>query len=192
MDSHTLRIKNPDLTAWAKFTDENTKSVPKSNGVYIFRLSNDLNFGRLCGTSDLLYIGRAAQHNGLFRRIRDRLNPKKSLTSKRINELSQKYTIEFAYIIEARARIHALGAPVIFGAVSYIYFKKLNYTSPTQTAIIFLSVVISLDFFVVALLIERSFEMFYSLIGTWIPFALIFSSTYLVGRYVNSKSRARG
>ena len=68
--------------------------------------------------------------------------------------------------------IHALGAPVIFGAISYIYFKKFNYTSPTQTAIIFLSVVVSLDFFVVALLIERSFEMFYSPIGTWNRFII--------------------
>jgi hypothetical protein len=37
------------------------------------------------------------------------------------------------------------------------------------------------DFFVVALLINRSLDMFASLLGTWIPFALIFTSTYLTG-----------
>jgi hypothetical protein len=37
---------------------------------------------------------------------------------------------------------------------------------------------------VVALLINRSLEMFASLLGTWIPFALIFASTYLTGLIV--------
>ena len=87
--------------------------------------------------------------------------------------------------IENALIIHAIGAPIIFGILSYIYFKKYNYTSPILTASIFISIVILLDFFVVAMLIERSFDMVLSPIGTWIPFALIFSSTYLVGRLVN-------
>lgn len=82
--------------------------------------------------------------------------------------------------------IHAIGAPIVFGILSYIYFKKFNYTSPLQTASIFLSIVVLLDLFVVALWINRSFDMFYSLIGTWIPFTLIFSSTYFIGRFVKN------
>jgi hypothetical protein len=31
------------------------------------------------------------------------------------------------------------------------------------------------------MLIQRSFEMFMSLIGTWVPFALIFASTAVTG-----------
>ena len=81
--------------------------------------------------------------------------------------------------------IHAMGAPIIFGLISYIYFRKFNYTSPRLTASIFLAVVASMDFFIVALLIERSFEMFFSPIGTWIPFTLIFTSTYLTGQNQN-------
>jgi hypothetical protein len=38
-----------------------------------------------------------------------------------------------------------------------------------------------MDFFIVAMLINRNFEMFASLLGTWIPFALIFVSTFLTG-----------
>jgi hypothetical protein len=38
-----------------------------------------------------------------------------------------------------------------------------------------------MDVFVVALLIERSFQMFASLLGTWIPFALIFLSSWAAG-----------
>ena len=76
---------------------------------------------------------------------------------------------------------HAIGAPIIAIVVSSIYYKKFNYTTPLQTAIVFVSVVVFMDFFVVALLIEKSFEMFASLLGTWIPWALIFASTYLTG-----------
>lgn len=79
--------------------------------------------------------------------------------------------------------IHAIGAPIFFGAVSLNYFKKFNYTTPLQTAIIFVGFVITLDFFVVALLINKSLEMFASLLGTWIPFVLIFTSTYLTGLF---------
>ncbi len=77
--------------------------------------------------------------------------------------------------------IHAIGAPIFFTLVSLIYFKRFNYTAPLQTAIIFVGFVIAMDFFVVALLITRSLEMFASLLGTWIPFALIFTSTYVTG-----------
>ena len=79
--------------------------------------------------------------------------------------------------------IHAIGAPVFFTIVSLIYFTKFNYTTPLQTAILFVGFVISVDFFLVALLINKSLEMFASLLGTWIPFALIFTSTYLTGLF---------
>ena len=80
--------------------------------------------------------------------------------------------------------IHAIGAPIFFAIVSLVYFRKFNFTTPLQTAVIFIAFVIAMDFFVVALLINRSFEMFTSLLGTWIPFALIFTSTYLTGMLI--------
>ena len=79
---------------------------------------------------------------------------------------------------------HAIGAPIFFVIVSLVYFRKFNFTTPLQTATIFIAFVIGMDFFIVAMLINKSFEMFTSLLGTWIPFALIFSSTYLTGKYV--------
>ena len=84
--------------------------------------------------------------------------------------------------------LHAIGAPIIFGAIASIYFRAFNYTTPLQTAIAFVSVVVFMDFFVVALLIEKSFEMFASLLGTWIPWALIFASTYLTGLFVTKRA----
>jgi hypothetical protein len=83
--------------------------------------------------------------------------------------------------IDSALIVHAIAAPIIFTTISLIYFNKFNYTSPLVTALIFVSFVIVVDFFVVALLINRSLEMFASLLGTWIPFALIFTSTYVTG-----------
>ena len=79
--------------------------------------------------------------------------------------------------------VHALGAPIFFFIVSLIYFRKFNFTTPLQTALIFVGFVIAVDFLVVAILINKSLDMFASLLGTWIPFALIFTSTYLTGLY---------
>jgi hypothetical protein len=87
--------------------------------------------------------------------------------------------------------IHAIGAPIFFIFVSLIYFKKFNYTTPLQTALVFVGFVILVDFLVVALLINRSLEMFASLLGTWIPFMLIFASTYLTGVYAMMSSKPR-
>jgi len=83
---------------------------------------------------------------------------------------------------------HAIGAPIIAVVVSSIYYKKFNYTTPLQTAIVFVSVVIAMDVFIVALLIERSFEMFTSPIGTWIPISSIFLATYITGIFANKRA----
>jgi hypothetical protein len=76
---------------------------------------------------------------------------------------------------------HAIGAPIVFAMISLFYFKKFNYTTPIQTAVIFLAFVVLMDFFVMAFAIMRSFAMFTSVLGTWIPFVLIFLSTYATG-----------
>jgi hypothetical protein len=90
--------------------------------------------------------------------------------------------------IETTLIIHAVGAPIIFALISWIYFSRLSYTSPLVTALAFLFIVIAMDFFLVAFMINRSLEMFQSLLGTWIPFALIFLSTYLTGLAVTAQS----
>jgi len=87
--------------------------------------------------------------------------------------------------------IHAIAAPIFFMLVSLVYFKIYMYTTPLQTAIIFVGFVMLMDFFVVALLINRSLDMFASLLGTWLPFALIFASTYLTGRYALRSSKGK-
>jgi hypothetical protein len=79
---------------------------------------------------------------------------------------------------------HAIGGPVAFGLIAWFYFKKFNYTGPLQTAIIFISFVILVDFFLVALMINKSLDMFRSPLGTWIPFTLIFLVVWGVGKII--------
>lgn len=90
--------------------------------------------------------------------------------------------------IQTTLILHAIGAPIIFATISWIYFRKFKYTTPLQTAVAFLSIVVFVDFFVVALLILGNLEMFTDILGTWIPFVLIFLSTYLSGLYIESQS----
>ncbi|MFW9909806.1 MAG: hypothetical protein ACFFEF_14650 [Candidatus Thorarchaeota archaeon] len=80
---------------------------------------------------------------------------------------------------------HAVAAPFVSAIFSYIYYKKFNYSSPLITAIVIVATVILLDFFLTATIILQDYAMFYSLIGTWIPFALIFIAALIVGIYLN-------
>jgi hypothetical protein len=83
--------------------------------------------------------------------------------------------------LEKALIFHAIAAPIIAIIVSSIYYWKFNYTTPLQTAIVFVSFVIVVDVFLVAMVINNSFDMFRSFIGTWLVFILIFAATYLTG-----------
>ena len=80
---------------------------------------------------------------------------------------------------------HAAAAPFVSAIFSYIYYKKFNHSSPIITALVFVATVILLDFFLTATIILQDYAMFYSMIGTWIPFALIFLAALIVGIHLN-------
>ena len=88
--------------------------------------------------------------------------------------------------------IHAIGAPVGFAVLSWIYHRYFGFTRPIHTALIFLAVVVALDIFPVAILFEKSFEMFRSFIGTWLPWILIVASTWVVGIATMRRTRVDG
>lgn len=77
--------------------------------------------------------------------------------------------------------IHAVAAPAIFVGISSVYFRRFASASPLRTAAQFLAVVIAMDFLIVALLIQRSFKMSTSALGTWLPFLFIFVATWWTG-----------
>jgi hypothetical protein len=84
-------------------------------------------------------------------------------------------------VIETVLIIHAIAAPIFSALISAFYYWKFDFTTPLQTAVIILIVVMVLDAGLVAPLFEKSYKMFNSLIGTWIPFALIFLSSLITG-----------
>jgi hypothetical protein len=81
--------------------------------------------------------------------------------------------------------IHAVAAPVYFSVLSWNYFRKYHFTTPLRTAVYFLGFTMIVDFVLVAGIIQRDFGMFESVLGTWLPFGLIFVSTFAVGRLVH-------
>ena len=83
--------------------------------------------------------------------------------------------------------IHALAVPLVFGVLAWLYFHFFGYTSALQTALLFTGLAILLDATVISLLVEKSYAMFGSILGTWIPFGLIFLATWLVGRNTKTK-----
>jgi hypothetical protein len=82
---------------------------------------------------------------------------------------------------------HAVAAPIIFAVVSSYYFKRYDFTTPLETAGLFAGFVVLMDFIVVALIINKSLAMFGNVLGTWIPFILIFISVYYTGRHEKKK-----
>ena len=87
--------------------------------------------------------------------------------------------------IEITLMIHAIVAPIFAFMVALVYYKKFNYTSPIYPAFIFLFFVITMDAGLVAPVFEKSYRMFKSILGTWIPFSLIFLSAYITGLIIS-------
>jgi hypothetical protein len=61
--------------------------------------------------------------------------------------------------------------------------------NPFAIAAAFVAIVVLMDVIVVAMLVQHSFEMFTSFVGTWLPLVLIFGSTYLTGAIVRARVR---
>jgi hypothetical protein len=80
--------------------------------------------------------------------------------------------------------VNAIAAPLIFVAVSWVYFCWFGTTSPLMTAVTFTAAVILLDALIIAPVVERGFAMFRSILGTWLPFALIFLATWATGLFM--------
>jgi len=87
--------------------------------------------------------------------------------------------------VETTLIIHAIAVPIVFGILSFFYHRFFHYTQPIQTGLIFMIMAMVLDAGIIAPFAEKSFVMFTSILGTWIPFALIFIATYLVGLLVD-------
>ncbi len=84
--------------------------------------------------------------------------------------------------MQATLWIHAVVAPAAFALLTRHHFKRFPSSSAAKTALAMVAIVVGLDAGLVAPAIERSYAMFGSVLGTWVPFASILIASYGVGR----------
>jgi len=83
--------------------------------------------------------------------------------------------------LDTALRIHLAAAPIIAFIASAIHKLLVGDFSSLLRAAVLTALVIVLDAVVVAPIFERSYAMFRSFVGTWIPFALIFMGSLAAG-----------
>ncbi len=84
--------------------------------------------------------------------------------------------------------VHAVVAPLVFTALAVHYFRAPGAREPLPTALAWTAIVALLDAGVVAGLLLRSFAMFASVAGTWLPFLLIFLATWVTGLILSMRA----
>lgn len=77
--------------------------------------------------------------------------------------------------------VHVAAAPVISFAATFLYWNHPRHLPPLPTAVLLIGAVFCLDLLVVAPFFERSFAMFESILGTWLPMGLMAVTSYLAG-----------
>lgn len=92
--------------------------------------------------------------------------------------------------MNATLTVHAIGGPLGAAVAAWIYARRFGYTGPVPTAITFVAVALFLDFFVVSMVFMGSFEMFASVVGFWLPMALIFIAASLAGFLAGRREQA--
>ena len=88
--------------------------------------------------------------------------------------------------------LHAIAAPFIFAALAWGYFAARGAREPLGVAVAFTAIVAVLDAVVVAALFLHSFAMFTNIVGTWLPFFLIFAATWATGSVMAMLPRRGG
>jgi Na+-transporting NADH:ubiquinone oxidoreductase subunit NqrD len=83
--------------------------------------------------------------------------------------------------LDTALRVHLVAAPVAAFLVATVHRLLVPAFDSLLRAAVMTAVIIVLDAVLVAPLFERSYAMFRSLIGTWIPFALIFLASWAAG-----------
>jgi len=88
--------------------------------------------------------------------------------------------------------IHLLAAPVIGAAVTLLVWNHPRHPGVASTAATLAGAAALLDGIVVAPFLERSFAMFASPAGTWIPLALILGASAMTGALLSRPAARRG
>lgn len=82
----------------------------------------------------------------------------------------------------ATLTVHAIGGPLGAAIATWIYYRFFGDLAPLTLATVFVGFALVLDALVVSPFFVGSYGMFGSPLGLWLPMALIFGATWLVGR----------
>jgi hypothetical protein len=94
-----------------------------------------------------------------------------------------------AFGMETTLVIHAIAAPAFAALVSFVHFEHFRLAAPFATAAFFTLFIVLLDALVVAPIFEKSYAMFSSPLGTWLPLLSIFAATWLTGLFFSGPRR---
>jgi hypothetical protein len=83
--------------------------------------------------------------------------------------------------LNATLVVHAIGGPAGAALAAWLYARHFGAFSPVVVAASFVATALVLDFGLVASVFMRSYEMFASVAGLWLPMALIFTAAFLAG-----------
>ncbi|HXZ17830.1 MAG TPA: hypothetical protein VEH77_18040 [Roseiarcus sp.] len=83
--------------------------------------------------------------------------------------------------IETTLRVHLVAAPILAFLAATAHRAVAPEFDPLGRAVAMTILVMLLDALVVAPFFERSFAMFRSVIGTWLPFAAMFAASWAAG-----------
>ena len=83
--------------------------------------------------------------------------------------------------IDTTLRVHLVVAPVLAFLVAVAHKELAPGFDPLLRAAAITVIVVLLDALVVAPLFERSYAMFRSFVGTWLPFVAIFAACWAAG-----------
>ncbi len=90
--------------------------------------------------------------------------------------------------LEKTLKVHAIVAPLYAALVSFVYFTRFRAVTPLAAAAFFTGFIVVLDGALVAPVFEKSYSMFSSVLGTWLPFLSIFAASYLTGTWIVGRS----
>ncbi len=86
--------------------------------------------------------------------------------------------------LDTALRVHLVAAPLFAFLLSALHEWLAPEFSALLRATLMTGFVVILDALVVATVFERSYAMFRSVIGTWLPFAAIFAASFAAGTWV--------
>lgn len=93
--------------------------------------------------------------------------------------------------MQATLIVHAIVAPIAFWVLAWRYSRWFPSITAKRVSGTMFGIVIALDAFLVAPLIEHSYAMFRSWLGTWLPFTLIAVAAH-AGARRGRRSQGRG